>query len=87
MEKSFGSAIHGAGRRMSRRQAKKSYWGSDVVKDLEKKGIHVKGHSMAGIAEEAPGAYKDIVNVVDCMHYSGISEKVAMLTPLINVKG
>jgi len=87
MEKSFGSAIHGAGRRMSRKQAKKSYWGSDVIKDLEKKGVHVKGHSMAGIAEEAPGAYKDIVNVVDCMHYSGISKKVVMLKPLINVKG
>lgn len=87
MEKSFGSAIHGAGRRMSRKQAKKSYWGSNVVKELEKKGVHVKGHSMAGIAEEAPGAYKDIVNVVDCMHYSGISKKVAMLKPLINVKG
>lgn len=87
MEKSFGSAIHGAGRRMSRKQAKKSYWGTDVVKDLEKKGVHVKGHSMAGIAEEAPGAYKDIVNVVDCMHYSGISKKVVMLKPLINVKG
>ena len=87
MEKSFGSAIHGAGRRMSRQQAKKSYWGQNVVKELEKKGIHVKGHSLAGIAEEAPGAYKDIVNVVDCMHHSGISLKVAMLRPLINVKG
>lgn len=87
MEKSFGSAIHGAGRRMSRKQAKKNYWGSNVIKDLERKGVHVKGHSMAGIAEEAPGAYKDIVNVVDCMHYSGISKKVVMLKPLINVKG
>jgi tRNA-splicing ligase RtcB len=87
MEKSFGSAIHGAGRKMSRRQAKKSYWGSNVIKELEKRGIYVKGHSMAGIAEEAPGAYKDIVNVVDCMHHSGISKKVAMLKPVINVKG
>jgi len=87
MEKSFGSAIHGAGRRMSRRQAKKSYWGANVVKDLERKGVHVRGHSMAGIAEEAPGAYKDIVNVVDCMHHSGISKKVVMLKPLLNIKG
>ncbi len=87
MEKSFGSAIHGAGRRMSRQQAKKQFWGGNVLKELEKKGIHVKGHSMAGIAEEAPGAYKDIVNVVDCMHHSGISKKVAMVKPLINVKG
>ncbi len=87
MEKSFGSAIHGAGREMSREQAKKRYWGETVVKDLEKKGIHVKGHSMAGIAEEAPGAYKDIINVVDCMHNSGISKKVVMLKPLINIKG
>jgi tRNA-splicing ligase RtcB len=87
MEKSFGSTIHGAGRQMSRQQAKKEFWGENVVKDLEKKGIHVKGHSMAGISEEAPGAYKDIVNVVDCMHHSGISKKVAMLKPLINIKG
>ncbi len=87
MEKSFGSAIHGAGRTMSREQAKKSYWGSNVVRDLEKNGVLVKGHSMAGIAEEAPGAYKDIVNVVECIHQSGISRKVAMLKPLINVKG
>lgn len=87
MEKSFGSAIHGAGREMSREQAKKRYWGETVVKDLEKKGIRVKGHSMAGIAEEAPGAYKDIINVVDCMHNSGISKKVVMLKPLINIKG
>jgi tRNA-splicing ligase RtcB len=87
MEKSFGSAIHGAGRRMSRQQAKKQYWGEHVVKDLEKKGIYIKGHSLAGIAEEAPGAYKDIINVVDCMHHSGISKKVVMLNPLINVKG
>ena len=87
MEKSFGSTIHGAGRRMSRQKAKKAYWGSTVLKDLEKKGVYVKGHSMAGIAEEAPGAYKDIVNVVDCMHYSGVSKKVAMLKPLINIKG
>ncbi|MBU7032251.1 MAG: RtcB family protein [Theionarchaea archaeon] len=87
MEKSFGSAIHGAGRQMSRQQAKKEFWGENVVRDLEKKGIHVKGHSLAGIAEEAPGAYKDIINVVDCMHHSGISKKVAMLKPLINIKG
>jgi tRNA-splicing ligase RtcB len=87
MERSFGSAIHGAGREMSRNQAKKAYWGSDVVKELEKKGVYVKGHSMAGIAEEAPGAYKDIVNVVDCMHNAGISKKVVMLKPLINIKG
>lgn len=87
MEKSFGSAIHGAGRTMSRQQAKKRYWGQTVVKELEKAGIQVKGHSLAGIAEEAPGAYKDIVNVVDCMHHSGISKKVALLKPLINIKG
>ncbi|MGD2248701.1 MAG: RtcB family protein [Candidatus Methanofastidiosia archaeon] len=87
MERSFGSAIHGAGRRMSRNKAKKQFWGSTVIKNLEQKGVHVKGHSMAGIAEEAPGAYKDIVNVVDCMHYAGISKKVVMLKPLINVKG
>lgn len=87
MERSFGSAIHGAGRKMSRKKAKRRFWGETVVKNLEKEGVHVKGHSMAGIAEEAPGAYKDIENVVGSIHSAGISRKVAMLKPLINVKG
>ncbi|MFQ6084303.1 MAG: RtcB family protein [Candidatus Aminicenantia bacterium] len=87
MSETFGSAVHGAGRRMSRRQAKKQWWGEKLQKELEKKGIFVKGHSMAGLAEEAPGAYKEIRNVVNSIHFAGIAKKVIRVKPLINVKG
>ena len=87
MEDTFGSAIHGAGRSMSRTQAKKSWRGTDVVKNLEKKGIIIKGHSFAGVAEEAPGAYKEVNSVVDVMDLSGVAKKVVKLKPLISIKG
>ena len=87
MENTFGSAIHGAGRRMSRNQAKRSWRGTDIVKELGKKGIIVKGHNFAGVAEEAPGAYKNVIEVVDVMHNSGIAKKVVKILPLISIKG
>ena len=87
MDETFGSAIHGAGRAMCRKKAKQKYWGENVAEELRNKGIYVKGHSMAGIAEEAPGAYKDIVNVVECMDEAGIAKKVAVLKPILNIKG
>ena len=87
MKETFGSACHGAGRNMSREQAKKAWQGSNIVNELSKKGIIIKGHSLAGVAEEAPGAYKDVNEVVDVMHYSGIAKKVALLKPMICIKG
>jgi len=87
MQESFGSAIHGAGRAMSRIQAKRSYRGTDIMKELAKKGILIKSHSHAGVAEEAPGAYKEVNEVVDVMHLSGIAPKIVQLKPLISVKG
>ncbi len=87
MEKTFGSTCHGAGRRMSRTQAKKQFRGETLVKVLEQKGIIVRGHSMPGIAEEAPEAYKDVREVVDSVHALGISRKVVRLVPLGVVKG
>ncbi len=87
MKETFGSACHGAGRIMSRKQAKKQFWGEDVIKNLESKGIIIKGHSKAGVAEEAPGAYKDVEDVVNVMHNAGISKKVARVKPLISIKG
>lgn len=87
MEETFGSALHGAGRVMSRRGAKKQYWGEDVIKELRNQGIIIRAHSKAGVAEEAPGAYKDVEQVVDVMHNSGIIRKVAMMRPWICVKG
>jgi len=87
MDETFGSSCHGAGRAMSRQQAKKNWQGEDLVKNLAEKGILVKGHSIAGVAEEAPGAYKDVDAVIDVMHNSGIAKKVVKVKPLICIKG
>lgn len=87
MAETFGSACHGAGRNMSREQAKRQWRGDMIINELSKKGIIIKGHSPAGVAEEAPGAYKDVTEVVNVMHNSGISKKVALLRPMICIKG
>lgn len=87
MEDTFGSACHGAGRRMSRRQALRTWRGEQIVNDLARKGIIAKGHGWKGIAEESPGAYKDVNQVVNVMHGSGIATKVAKVRPLICIKG
>lgn len=87
MEETFGSALHGAGRVLSRNQAKKRFWGGDVIRQLAEQGIVIRAHSKAGVAEEAPGAYKDVESVVDIMHEAGIIRKVARLRPLICIKG
>lgn len=87
MTQAFGSACHGAGRAMSRTQAKKKWHGRDVVQSLEAQGIMVRGHSYSGIAEEAPGSYKDVTEVVDAAHYAGLARKVARVKPIACVKG
>ncbi|MFH1752328.1 MAG: RtcB family protein [archaeon] len=87
MKETFGSAIHGAGRAMSRVKANKEWRGSDVITDLKKKGIVIKGHSLKGIAEEAPKAYKPIEEVVNVMDSTGIARKVVEVRPLISIKG
>ena len=87
MDETFGSALHGAGRVLSRRKAIKRFRGDQIVKELAAKGIVVRGHSRKGLAEEAPGAYKDVVKVVEIMHEAGIIRKVARVRPLICVKG
>lgn len=87
MDAAFGSACHGAGRAMSRTQAKRQWHGRDVVRDLEAQGVIVRGHSYSGIAEEAPGSYKDVTEVVDAAHHAGLARKVARVTPLACVKG
>jgi tRNA-splicing ligase RtcB len=84
---SFSSACHGAGRSMSRRQAGKSWGGRQVVDELAQHGILVRSPSSRGVAEEAPGAYKDVDAVVDAAHNAGLARKVARLRPLICVKG
>jgi tRNA-splicing ligase RtcB len=83
----FASACHGAGRAMSRHEALKHWGGRQVVDDLAARGIVVKSASSRGIAEEAPGAYKDVAAVVDAAAQAGLARKVARLQPLICVKG
>ena len=87
MAHAFGSACHGAGRAMSRTQAKKKWHGRDVVQSLEEQGVMVRGHSYSGIAEEAPESYKDVTEVVDASHNAGLARKVARVKPIACVKG
>jgi tRNA-splicing ligase RtcB len=72
---------------MSRTKAKKTVWGEDLRAELETEGIRIRAGSMAGLAEEAPIAYKDVDSVVDTVDGAGIARKVARLRPLAVVKG
>lgn len=87
MDISFGSSCHGAGRSMSRVQAKREIRGSNLRAELEEQGIIVRCDSHAGLAEEAPQAYKDIESVVDVVDKAGIARKVAQLIPVAVIKG
>ncbi|MHB8792231.1 MAG: RtcB family protein [Thermoleophilia bacterium] len=87
MVKSFGSTCHGAGRVMGRRAARKLIRGNELRKRLESQGITVRAGSTAGLAEEAPEAYKDVDKVVDVCQNAGLSLKVARLCPLGVIKG
>jgi tRNA-splicing ligase RtcB len=87
MTKAFGSTCHGAGRTMSRHQAKRSVQGPALRRALEGDGIRVRAGSMAGLAEEAPAAYKDVDRVVEVVHGAGLARKVARLAPLAVIKG
>ena len=86
-KEAFFSSSHGAGRRMSRREAMRVISGKKVIEELKKKRIIVKCRSLRGIAEEAPLTYKDIDRVVEVVHRAGLSLKVARLVPLAVVKG
>lgn len=86
-EQAFASACHGAGRQLSRHAALRRWHGRQVVDDLAAAGIIVRSPSSRGVAEEAPGAYKDIAAVVDAAHEAGLARKVAMLAPVICIKG
>ncbi len=87
MARSFGSACHGAGRKMSRNAAAKLWQGRDVIRTLAHRGISIRAVGIRGVAEEAPGAYKDVSVVVDAAHDAGLARKVARLEPLICIKG
>jgi tRNA-splicing ligase RtcB len=83
----FGSSCHGAGRSMSRHAAAARWQGRQVIDDLARRGILVRSPSRRGVAEEAPGAYKDVTAVVDAADAAGLSRKVARLEPLVCIKG
>jgi tRNA-splicing ligase RtcB len=87
MEKSFGSCSHGAGRVMSRTQAKKAIRGEALRSQLVDAGISVQAGSMRGLAEEAPQAYKDVDMVIACIEGADLGKKVAKLAPVAVIKG
>ena len=87
MEETFGTTCHGAGRCLSRTAAMSKYSVSQVRKELEEKGIAIMAAGKGTIVEEAPGAYKDVNDVVDSVAGSGISKRVCRMRPLGVIKG
>jgi len=85
--RAWSSASHGAGRAMSRRQALKQWHGRQLVDELAAKGILIRTRSMRGVAEEAPGAYKDVDQVAEATERAGLARRVAFLRPKVCVKG
>jgi tRNA-splicing ligase RtcB len=83
----FSSACHGAGRAMSRHAALRQWRGSQVIDDLAYRGIIIRSPSLRGVAEEAPGAYKNVSAVVDAADQVGLARKVARLEPMACIKG
>ena len=86
-EKAFSSACHGAGRALSRHAALKRWSGRKIVDDLATQGILIRSPSTRGVAEEAPGAYKDVSAVVAAAEHAGLARRVARLRPLVCIKG
>jgi tRNA-splicing ligase RtcB len=84
---SLGSSCHGAGRSMSRHQALRQWRGRELVDQLAEQGILIRSPSLRGVAEEAPGAYKDVTAVVNAADAAGLSRKVARLKPMACIKG
>jgi tRNA-splicing ligase RtcB len=87
MAETFGTACHGAGRVMSRAQAKKAGRGLDLFANLRERGVLVRARSAAGVAEEMPWAYKDVADVVQVVHDAGLATRVVRVRPLAVVKG
>lgn len=87
LRETFGSCCHGAGRAMSRTQAKKETPAEVLLKELRGKGIIVRGETRSGLTEEKPDAYKDVGRVVDVVHGAGIARRVAKMVPMAVMKG
>jgi len=87
LEETFGSVCHGAGRLMSRTQAKKGRQAKDVIESLRSLGVVAKATSREGLTEEVPEAYKSIDDVVEAVDSAGLARRVARLKPVGVVKG
>ncbi len=87
MARSWGSSCHGAGRTMSRNKAKKDFKGDTLRRELHNKGINIRAGSISGLAEEAPKAYKDVDEVIEIITKNNLAEKVAVMRPVIVIKG
>ena len=87
MEETFGTCCHGAGRVMSRSEAVRNAAGRSIERELEQQGIIVMGRGRKGVAEEQPGAYKDVNDVVRVVHNAGLAKRVARMRPLGVIKG
>jgi tRNA-splicing ligase RtcB len=85
--RAFSSACHGAGRAMSRHAALKRWSGRRIIDDLAADGILIRSPSTRGVAEEAPGAYKDVSAVVAAAEHAGLARRVARVRPVICIKG
>ncbi len=86
-DQTFFSTAHGSGRTMSRTKARKTWRGETLQKEMQSRGIYVRSTSYTGLAEEAGGAYKDVDEVIEAAEMAGISQRVARLTPIGNIKG
>ncbi|WP_297497734.1 RtcB family protein [Thermococcus sp.] len=87
MRETFGSSCHGAGRLLSRKAATRQYRGDRLREELMRRGIYVRAASLRVVAEEAPGAYKSVDNVVSVVHDAGIANLVARMRPMGVAKG
>jgi tRNA-splicing ligase RtcB (3'-phosphate/5'-hydroxy nucleic acid ligase) len=87
MGETFGSTCHGAGRVLSRSAAKRNIKGADVLHEMQNRNITVRTGDISSLAEEASLAYKDINSIIDVVHQSGISRKIARTVPLGVIKG
>lgn len=87
MGNTFGTCCHGAGRAMSRTQARKTIHGNDLRQQLEAQNIAVRAGSLRGLAEEAPFAYKDVDAVIEVVEAAGLARTVARVEPIAVIKG
>ncbi len=85
--KAFASACHGAGRALSRHAALRQWSGRQIIDELAQQGVLIRSPSSRGVAEEAPGAYKEVSAVVVAAEEAGLARRVARLRPVICIKG